>query len=445
MSENILINKALTPKNILSMTFTLNNNTKQQNTAFTNMVNATNKTFSTYLNLNENGGTNDSRQEPKNKKSFIIKKINLKESSNNYYSTALQNIFHSPVHFLNDSYQGKKVLIGKNKHLFHDIITNKDLSELIYPRIKKRKKTISSSNNSLIIMKRGGQRKKSLKSSRKDIDKFNSSESSRSYRPLGEQRTFSVSDNELKVMYKDVEENIKNNKNNIQDIILNQTGAISIGHMLDLQERILKKNKHKPQIRRKLIDKIMNKTFKEKKNILMNEMNDFLILKRKKLDKELTKFCLFHNTSNIANRNWMYNLRKNILNKNEERKCISPLQKEIIYYNKDFFPNELNFDMKKKLFNKIPKIKLNNDDPKKNRILSDTNLNSFRSLYIQGKNLLSHEIKLSKDLVGKKKKLIQYTFIPKEISSMLLAKSKSKDSVMTPRAIVNTMNIHDVK
>ena len=141
-------------------------------------------------------------------------------------------------------------------------------------------------------MKRGGQRKKSLKSSRKDIDKFNSSESSRSYRPLGEQRTFSVSDNELKVMYKDVEENIKNNKNNIQDIILNQTGAISIGHMLDLQERILKKNKHKPQIRRKLIDKIMNKTFKEKKNILMNEMNDFLILKRKKLDKELTKFSI---------------------------------------------------------------------------------------------------------------------------------------------------------
>ena len=30
MSENILINKALTPKNILSVTFTLNNNTKQQ-------------------------------------------------------------------------------------------------------------------------------------------------------------------------------------------------------------------------------------------------------------------------------------------------------------------------------------------------------------------------------------------------------------------------------
>ena len=445
MSENILLNKALSPKNILSMTLTLNNNTKQQNTACTNMVNATNKTFSTYLNLYENDRVNDSKQEPKNKKSFIIKKINLKESSNNYYSTAIQNIFDSPVHFLNDSYQGKKVLIGKNQNLFQNIISHKDLSDLIYPRIKKRKKTISSSNNSLIIMRKGAQRGQSLKPNRKDFDKFNSSESSRSYRPLGEQRTFSVSDNELKVMYKDVEENIKNNKNNIQDILLNQTGAIGIGHMLDLQERILKKNKHKPQIRRKLIDKIMNKTFKEKKNILMNKMDDFLILKRKKLDKELTKFCLFHNTSNMANRNWMYNLRKNILKKNEERKCISPIQKEIIYYNKDFFPNELNCDIKKKLFSKIPKIKLNYDGSKKNRILSDTNLNSFRSLYIQGKNLLSQEIKLSKDLVGKKKKLIQYTFIPKEISSMLLAKSKSKDSVMTPRAIFNTMSIHNAK
>ena len=445
MSENFLINKALTPKNVLSVTFTLNNNTKQQNTACTNMVNSTNKTFSTYLNLYENCGVNDSRQEPKIKKSFIIKKINLKESSNNYYSTAIQNIFHSPVHFLNDSYQGKKVLIGKNHHLFQDIISNRDLSDLIYPRQKKRKKTISSSNNSLINIKRGIQRKRSLKSNRKEIDKFNSSESSRSYRPLGEQRTFSVSDNELKVIYKDVEENIKNNKNNIQDILLNQTGSLSIGQMLDLQEKILKKNKTRPQIRKKLIDKIMNKTFKEKKNILMNQMNNYLILKRKKMDKELTKFCLLHKTSNIVNRNWMYNLRKNVVTKNEERKCISPLQKEIIYYNKDFFPNELNCDVKKNLFNKIYKIKLNKDDSKNNRILSETNLNSFRSLYIQGKNLLNHEIKLSKDLVGKKKKLIQYTFIPKEISSMLLAKSKSKDSVMTPKAIINTMNIHNVK
>ena len=442
MSEKPLISKALTPKNILNATFTLNNNTKQQNTAYTNMINTSNKTFSTYLNLYENAGINDSKQEPKKKKSFIIKKINLKESSNNYYSTAIQNMFLNPVHFLNDSYQGKKVMIGKNHTLFQDIISKHDLSDLVYPRQKKRKKTINSSNNSLIIMKKANPIKKSFNAKYKD---FNSSESSRSYLPLGEQRTFSVSDNELKVIYKEIDETIQKNKTNKLDILLNQTGAISIGQMLDLQERILKKNNGKPKIRRKLIDKIMNKTFKEKNKILMNQMKDFLILKRKKLDKELTKYSLLNSTSNAVDRKWMYNLRKNVVTKNEERKCISPQQKEIIYYNKDFFPNEMNCDIKKKLFNKIYKIKLNSDESRKNRILNETNLNSFRSLYIQGKNLLSHEIKLSKDLVGKKKKLIQYTFIPKEISSMILAKSKSKDSATTPRAIINTMNIHNLK
>ena len=100
----------------------------------------------------------------------------------------------------------------------------------------------------------------------------------------------------------------------------------------------------------------------------------------------------------------------------------------------------------KKYFIKIPKIKINdNNEARKSRIFNETNLNSFRSLYIQGKNLLNQEIKLSKDLAGKKKKLIQYTFIPKEISSMLLAKSKSKDSVTTPRAIINSMKIHNLK
>ena len=187
----------------------------------------------------------------------------------------------------------------------------------------------------------------------------------------------------------------------------------------------------------------MNKTFKEKNNILMNQMKEFLILKRKKIDKELTKFCIINDTSSLVDRNWIYNLRKNIRTKKEERKCISPSQKEIIYSNKDFFPNETNF--KKIFYNKIPKIKINNINEARKRVnFSETNLNSFRSLYIQGKNLLNQEIKLSKDLAGKKKKLIQYTFIPKEISSMLLAKSKSKDSVTTPRAIINSMKIHNL-
>ena len=435
MSEENFVNKALTPKNMLSVSYTLNNFTKQQNTACTNMNNHTNKTYSTLLNMEENFGINDSKQEIKKKNCFVLKKINLKESKNNYYSTALDNMFFDPAHFLNDTYQGNKVMFGKNHYFFHEMITNKELSDSFYPRQKKKRKTLNynnSSNNTLLVNKKMILKTKSLKSSRiKDLDKFNSSESSRSYRPLGEQRTFSVSDNELKIIYKEVKDREINNKKTKIDYLFNQTGELGINQMLDLQEKILKKNNQKPKIRKKLLDKIMNRT---------------LILKRKKIDKELTKFCVINNTSSLVNRNWIYNLRKNIMTKNEERKCISPPQKEIIYSNKDFFPNETNCNFKKIFYNKIPKIKINdNNEARKSRIFNETNLNSFRSLYIQGKNLLNQEIKLSKDLAGKKKKLIQYTFIPKEISSMLLAKSKSKDSITTPRAIINSMKIHNLK
>ena len=34
----------------------------------------------------------------------------------------------------------------------------------------------------------------------------------------------------------------------------------------------------------------------------------------------------------------------------------------------------------------------------------------LQNLYIQGKNLLNHEIKSAKELIGKKKRLIQYIF-----------------------------------
>ena len=76
---------------------------------------------------------------------------------------------------------------------------------------------------------------------------------------------------------------------------------------------------------------------------------------------------------------------------------------------------------------------------------NETNLNSFHNLYIQGQNLLNCEIKLSKDLIGKKKKLLLYTFNPDEISSIMLAQSNSIDTATTPKAVFNTIENHNLK
>jgi hypothetical protein len=72
-------------------------------------------------------------------------------------------------------------------------------------------------------------------------------------------------------------------------------------------------------------------------------------------------------------------------------------------------------------------------------------LNSFHNLFIQGKNLLNQEIKLLKELFGKKKKLFQYSFVPNEVSSILVAKSNSIENVTTPKAIINSMEIHKLE
>ncbi len=56
--------------------------------------------------------------------------------------------------------------------------------------------------------------------------------------------------------------------------------------------------------------------------------------------------------------------------------------------------------------------------------------------------MLNHEIKLSKELIGKKKKLLEYSFRPNEISNILLAQSNSIENVTTPKAIFNSMEVH---
>ena len=48
----------------------------------------------------------------------------------------------------------------------------------------------------------------------------------------------------------------------------------------------------------------------------------------------------------------------------------------------------------------------------------------FQNLYIQGKNLLNHEIKIAKELIGKKKRLIQYILYLKYFFYFLYFKYK---------------------
>ena len=429
--------KALTPRNnIVNFSFNSPNLNKPRIT-FSNFMNNSNKTFSTILNLEEN----NYQTEQNNKYSLIVKKINLKESKNNYYSKAMKNIFFNPKHYLQNYYEGKKVIIGKEHHL--NIKDSK--YQIDFQRQAKKRKTITTSKNtskkSSMILQRSIRNSKSFSSNKlQEIEKYTSASSSRSYMTKRDLIKSPVSDNELKLIYKEVAEREKSNKNKKLDFFENQSWGLGIIPMLNLQEKILKTKKKKIKFNEELTKKLMNITFKERNNIVMNNKKDLLVLKSKHIDKELTKFSIFNKNLTDMTKSWIYNLRKN--DNEEEQKCLMPTQKEYIYYNKDLFTISNKDDIRKKIYKKI--IRDINKDKKiirKNK--TEIDLNSFHNLFIQGKNLLNQEIKLNKDLTGKKKKLIHYNFNQKEISSILLAQSNPMDTMTTPKAVTNSTKIHD--
>ena len=424
-----------------------------------------NKTFSTLKNLVEKSDTKLPSPPPTSKKNILfIKKLNIKETKNNYFSSAIQNIFFTPKNYLDNIYEGKKIIIGKE---IKKPIGIKQIYESYY-RQNKRRKTITK--NDIKSTLNSFQKIRNISFNKYlDSSRITVGDSTRSNKIKGVINKSPITDGELKIIFRKsaerAEENKeKNNKyfpyffakknNNQVKNILNKTQGLNINKMLDLQEKILKIDSKNNKKNEKIIHKIIGKTKKQKNKILMNENNNnLLILNQKKADKESYKFnalnILHNNSVNDLMKNWIINLRKN---KTEEIKSKMPPPKELIYYNKEFSNDNNNIyssNIRNQFYKKINSNKFyeamkkkNLDRKNKNNDSNNININSIRSLFIQGKNLLNHEIKLSKELIGKKKKLLEYSFRPNEISNILLAQSNSIENVTTPKAIFNSMEVH---
>ena len=433
-----------------SLTFSSLNFINRLNNSQNNENN--NKTFSTSINpLIEN---NSEMNSPNNKKfCLFLKKINLKECKNNYYSKAMNNIFYNPKNYLNNIYNGKKVIIGKQ---YNKALGLRELYEYYY-RINKRRKTLVNKNEmkSLNLFQKVLQRSRSFSLHKLENYKTSSyNETSRtklSNTSKLEVKFFPVNDKELQSLYKEIAEREEYNRKQIdkeksEKKILNKSHVLGIGQMLNLQEKILKIKRRRNKYNEKMTNRIISKTFKEKDKILMNEHKEVLILKGKNTDIDLIKFNISNYDLNKNLKNWIFNLRKS---KDEEEKSKMKSPEEKIYFNKQFSfsPENKEKNIRKLLFRKISINSKNIGEINEDKKLNDTNKNkslgSLRNLFIQGKNLLNQEIKLSKDLVGKKKKIMQYSFPSKDISSMLMAKSHYIDDIKTPKAIINSMETHN--
>ena len=105
MSENNLILNDISPKKLSNCNFSFKgyNTMNQLNNSLNQNNNILNKTISekekTNLSLN------------RSKSCLFLKKINLKEKKNNYYTKALEKLFYNPINYLNNKYEEKEVII----------------------------------------------------------------------------------------------------------------------------------------------------------------------------------------------------------------------------------------------------------------------------------------------------------------------------------------------
>ena len=229
-----------------------------------------------------------------------------------------------------------------------------------------------------------------------------------------------------------------------------------------------------------MIDRLLKHTSKNKDTLLMNQLNDYRLKKETIDEEEITNIIKYN--PNFKNSNiqevekkleWLSSLREykndNKINNNRNR-CISSGVKDLPssqQYFYSFDKRDIFFDLSGKirpLFAQItPKIYKENEKIRdtlheiKNKNKTSINfkkinntffnnkkskLNLYKGLNIRGKKLLNFEIELSKELEGKKKKIVQYPYREDEITNKLFAKSYSVNNFFVPKSVKNTFELH---
>ena len=322
-----------------------------------------NKKFNKSNNIDDNFSNKLSKT--KNKNLLIVHKINLGQKKNQFYKQGVNDIFNEENLFFENSYQGKKVVVGKNKsnNLKPFYIIN------LYD-----KKAINNFNKQRILRAntiknyryKYNELSKSLKNNLKNsefsetnnysiasstIDNLRKSLNMYGKRPgIYYSRNNNITDKELNSIYKkfidrEKENKLKkikkikiNNKDNklneeeydkknnikINNKIFNKIFKNSIDKeiksRLNLQETILNKFQFIKKNNQKLIDKIIKNTSKIRNDILMDQLDSYRIKMENLIEQQKLK-----KNNNNYNQSllWLSSLRKyqdDNLNEHDEDK-----------------------------------------------------------------------------------------------------------------------------
>ena len=299
---------------------------------------------------------------------------------------------------------------------------------------------------------------------------------------------------------KDKENTNKNINKNIGKSTINK----EIKSRLNLQEKILNKYKFSNKENQKLINKILKRTSKNNNDILlMNQIDDYRY-KMEKIDedKRMNQDSIYNNT--IYWLSSLGNYSNNKIKKGEEGKMTNNSNnstfpsiysymrktnnnsKEAIYDN--YINNfQYSFGSNSTLYcdleSSIPplyafilsdnlknnekirnthidnnyylnnknnsfinyKLKKNISVPSLNNQFNTKEKNNIKDLNVEGKRLIDLEIEMSKNLEGKKKRLIKANYNDDETDTKTFAYSTVSDIFNFPKAVKNALELHSNK
>ena len=216
---------------------------------------------------------------------------------------------------------------------------------------------------------------------------------------------------------------------------------------------------------------MLSHTSKKKDNkLLINQINDYRIKKEKIEETEINN--IIKKNPNYKNNKikevekklqWLLSLREyQNESENKNNRCVSNINRNLFSYY-SFDKRDILYDLSGKMdplyaqitpkiykdkekirdtINDLKSQKINQIDKNLNGNKAFKKLDLYKGLNIKGSKLINFEIEISKELEGKKKKIIQYPYKEEEITNKLFAKSFSCNNFYAPKSVKNTVELH---
>ena len=423
-------------------------------------------------------------------KQLFLKKIDLRDLSNKYYLEGIHKIFNEEKLFFKEYYKDNKVVVGKSHNKSEtNLLQKSDIKKFLFKKQatinKPKDRTLSSATNITY-------RTDSLKPSSK----------SRKYYNYKKKEDY-ITDEDLKNIYQKWIEREKENKSNKNKVKKNLKFSKICGFskkefdgILNLQNLILNKRKERNIETSKIEERLLRHTAKHRGNLLLNQINDYRIKKEEieELDNKNNEENINNKTMNNnlyltqeqklrdlnKNMQWLTSLRdydnnnfNNLIIKKQPNQLKKRCNSSNILNLKNRYISFHSFDKRDIIFNlsnkfdsiyaqitpsnhkesekirdtfKDFKIFWRNSRKNKEKYKLENNVlyktNMYDGLNIKGKKLINFEIELSKELEGKKKRIVKIPYLENEIKSKIFVESNSVNKIDIPQTVKNTVELH---